>query len=281
MQVRRWFDTQDPERRVVLKAGFAACASAWFTSNAAAADTRPVPLTATWELWLLVDQSVQQTNFAAQMLAAAVQNAGGAMMAGTVVESGSLSRDGDYTVTSTSTGTGLLASVWRGHLVRESRGTVINGRLATTRYAETRGDRAPLVATADRAAHSMTFEGDGAATTQSMPTDPTDLGALPWMFAGRKLPTAAFTLDYTNARKLYRATFDVAADKVDSPAGPLDAVKITSRRNAPDDPRVDIWLRRTDGVPVRVRIDLDARYGAIIEQRRSDKLASIDFGSAR
>ncbi|CAN5373024.1 hypothetical protein BH09PSE6_BH09PSE6_05220 [soil metagenome] len=270
----------NPLRRQVLKGALLAPLAAAATARAQAAG---VAIDARWELYLLVDQSSgANRDLAAQMLAMAVQNAGGSMLAGSVVETGSISRDGEYSIISTSTGTGLLASVWKGRLVREARGSVIGGKLVTARYAETRGDRAPMIATADRAAHSIRFDRSGReSTVQQMPEDPTDLASLPWMFAGRKLPTAPFTADYTNGERLYRANFDVASDKVESSAGTIDAVRVTSRRNQPDDPRVDLWLRRADGVPVRVRIDLDVRYGAIIEQRRVGTIATVAFGAAR
>lgn len=270
----------NPLRRQLLKAAALAPLAGAAAARAQGAGTT---IDARWELYLLVDQtSGVNRDLAAQMLAMAVQNAGGSMLAGTVVESGSITRDGDYAITSTSTGTGLLASVWKGHLVRESRGSVVNGKLVTATYSETRGDRAPMIATADRAAHSIRFDRSGReSTVQQMPADPTDLAALPWMYAGRKLPTAAFTADYTNGERLYRANFDVANDRVESTGGSIDVVRITSRRNAPDDPRVDIWLRRTDGVPVRVRIDLDVRYGAIIEQRRTGAIATVAFGAGK
>ncbi len=264
-------DLASPSRRRLL--GFAV--AGLFTPAVRAAES--TPLAATWDLYLVVDDSARASaNLGAQVLAAAIQNAGGAMLAGNVVETGRLTRDGEYSITSTSTGTGLLASVWRGHLVRESRGVAGGGRLVTNVYRETRGDSAPFSATTDRAAHSIRFDRSGEeSTVRSMPSDATDIGALPWLFAGRRPPTAPFTLDYTDGRKLYRASFDVAADRVQLAGATIDAVRLTGRRNAPDDPGVDIWVRKSDGVPLRVRIDLDARYGAVIEQRRSDAVAAV------
>jgi hypothetical protein len=100
------------------------------------------------------------------------------------------------------------------------------------------------------------------------PTPIADITALPWLFAGRALPTSGIKLDITDGKSVKVAIFDVTREAISVLGERVDAVKMVRRRREADDASITLWLRAEDGVPMRMILGLNAQYGIAIDQQR-------------
>lgn len=248
-------------------------------STARAQATATPPLHATWNLRVVADEASKGRNldFTARLLLGMIQNSGGAVNAGTLLEEVSLTQHGAYVIRNTIKPEGLLATIWHNtDLERVSEGQVAGDQLSTTRYFDQRVKQAALTVTVEVATSRVQFrKGDELVSEEALTGTLTDAAALPWMFAGRATPQSGVRIAFTDGKSIKSADFDVSHEAIAIAAQDVPALKLVRKRSDPDDASITLWIRETDGVPLRMIVGLNARYGVAIDQQRNDVPAPL------
>lgn len=193
----------------------------------------------------------------------------GAVEIGTITDAGSL-RGGVFRLTSTVTGNRIVKLVLSEdtlQMVRTSEGQIRQGNLVTTRYIDKRGKREPLVYVADFGKGQYEFRRAGAVTGGArLQYSNVDIAALPYLFLGRTPPSTPLSVAYTDGRAVRIATFRPRNESLRVGATEVPTVRFSSVQRVASDPLVEVWMRASDGFPLRIRLGLSYQYGAIADQ---------------
>jgi len=152
-----------------------------------------------------------------------------------------LEHDGKtYRLTETLKGKGVFSL--RGDATRSSQGAVVADGLRPVKYEDKRSGRDAQVA-----------DFDPSATTPTPLRQ--DLLSLLWGFAFFQ-PKGAVAYSVHNGKQATTYTYEVAGrEKVKTPAGEFDALKLVKRREKPEDKVTEVWLAADRSfIPVRVLV---------------------------
>jgi hypothetical protein len=163
--------------------------------------------------------------------------------------------NGKYSMTETWSGRGIFAL--RGTARRTSHGDVVAGRLRPVEYVDQRTGRNTSRAKFDWSAMTLTMEYKDGPQTRPIPPNAQD--RLSFMLAFAFLPRDAWPVELSvvDGRGVSSYTFDkVGQERVKTPAGEFETVKIIRRKDGPEDKRsTEIWLAPDQGlIPVRIRV---------------------------
>ena len=103
-----------------------------------------------------------------------------------------------------------------------------------------------------------------------------DVLSLGYAFMGKR-PTQALSIAMSDGKSIKRMIFDVRKEPLKLSAGQWDTVKLTRRVANKDDATVEYWLRTSDGLPLRVRIGMSQRYGAVLDLTMTKAPAKVQF----
>ena len=162
---------------------------------------------------------------------------------------------GAYRLTETWKGRGLLAL--RGEIRRSSRGSVVAGGLRPQEFADERTGREASRARFDWTAGTLTLQYQGPPQTVSLPADAQDRLSFLLAFAFAPPGREPVSFSIADGRGVSRQVYEVAGrERVVTPAGEFDALKLVRRKDGPDDRRgAEIWLAPARGyIPVRVLV---------------------------
>jgi hypothetical protein len=167
-----------------------------------------------------------------------------------------LEHDGKtYRLSAQMKGKGLFAL--RGDAARTSRGSIAADGLHPVEFEDKRTGRDLVRATFDWPAKTLTFHGkDGAPETRPLPPDLQDRLSFAYTFAFRVPGSAAVGVSVTDGKGISTSSYKVAGrEKVSTPAGEFDALKLEREKKTPEDRISEIWLAAKHGyVPVRVLV---------------------------
>jgi hypothetical protein len=152
-----------------------------------------------------------------------------------------LDHDGhSYKLSETWKGKGLLSL--RGEVIRVSQGAVVADGLRPQKFEDKRTGRDTLHAEFDPAAKTTTLQRQ-------------DRLSFIWNFAFAP-PSAAATVIATDGKSATTYVFQAAGrERVKTPAGEFDALKLVKRRDNPQDKATEIWLAADrQYIPVRILI---------------------------
>jgi hypothetical protein len=241
-----------------------------FTSaNSAALELHAGGLSQSWDLHVTTDLSAKAPDDAtSKALASVLWVAGGSVSVGSLQETLSYPKLGQYRIKSDIHGGKVLETVWsNSHDLRFSQGVIGAAHLETTRFYDKRGDRDALQTAVDAAKKRVEFfDGQRSVKVEPLKGDTTDLVALPYLFLGRPLPAKPFTVWMVDGKNSREVTFDVSPAPFAIAGTSVDAVKFSARRPRADDAQIEIWVRRSDGMPLHVRVGLNAKYGIVLEE---------------
>jgi hypothetical protein len=158
-----------------------------------------------------------------------------------------LEHDGrSYRLAETWKGKGLLAL--RGEAVRTSQGTVAADGLRPQKFEDKRSGRETRHAEFDPAAKTPTLQRQ-------------DQLSFIWTFAFAP-PREAVSMSVTDGNHVVSSTYQSAGrERVKTPAGEFDALKLVKRKDNPQDKATEIWLAiDRQYIPVRILvIDKDGK----------------------
>lgn len=194
---------------------------------------------------------------------------GGAIPVGGVTDTVALTPT-TYRITSSGKAAMAISAVLPGDtLVRTSEGTAGGGAYLTSRrFTETRGNGQPRLVTLDYGQKIAAYYKGGKITKrEAIKYRTADVAALPYLFYKQPLPKAETTIAATDGISTRLMSFVPGKDVVKLGGAAIPAVKLTRKAYNRDDAMIELWLRESDGFPLRVRLDLNAKYGVVFDQR--------------
>jgi hypothetical protein len=180
-------------------------------------------------------------------------------MAGVVLAEGTetLEQDGKtYRISSEARGKGIVASLYRGAIKRSVSGTVHPQGLRPTEFQDQRADHDPAIAHFDWNKKTITFNHEGKAETIPMPANAIDRLSFFYQFAFVPLPTGELHVIAVDGKGTTQFNFLAPVrEKLMTPLGELDTVKLTKRPDNPGDKQTEVWLAPAlHNLPVRVLV---------------------------
>jgi hypothetical protein len=162
--------------------------------------------------------------------------------------------DRTYSIVSVVKGRGILALA--PVLKRSSRGRITPQGLRPDEYRDQRGDRWAVTAKFDWNSRSITQDKNGKAETLDMPVTAQDPLSLAYSFAFFPPTGKEFEVTRADGRGLSPFRFLVVGpEKLSTPAGELQTLRISKVRDGPEDKATDIWFAtERDYLPVRILI---------------------------
>jgi hypothetical protein len=240
---------------------------------AAPAPPGPVRFTAHYVLGISIDPARNaEVSTALKAAKGAMSLVGGLVSAGTVDDTVSLTGD-RYSIVSRTKANRLVAAVLKGDtLTRQSEGAVDNaGYIASEKFTETRGAKHRYAVTTDYDKRTSNYAFNGKPTTkEAVQYRIADTASMPYLFLRQPLPSGSFTVAATDGRKLRQFALNAAEDVVAIGNKNVMALRLTRTRLEGNDAALDIWLRKEDGMPLRIRVGLDKKYGIVLDQKLAE-----------
>jgi len=161
-----------------------------------------------------------------------------------------------YQIDSDARGKGLFALANRGSVKRASRGTVESGGIRPLEFRDQRGDRPPEFARFDWAKRQVVAEREGKSEATPIKGAMQDRLSFFWSFAFTPPSGAEIALDVADGRGVSRFRYAISGpEKVKTPAGEFEAIKLVKQRDPGDDRGTEVWLAvRHHFAPVRVLV---------------------------
>lgn len=156
-----------------------------------------------------------------------------------------------YQMTETSKGKGLYALL--GSAKRTSRGNIKDGMLQPLEFADERTGRDTARAWFDHKARTITMQYSGHKGTEEMPPNSQD--RLSFLLQVTMLPGRAkyMKLSIFDGKGQSRQEYDVEGrERVHTPAGDFDAVKVTRRTEPGQKDSAHLWVAADFGLPVKL-----------------------------
>ncbi len=167
-----------------------------------------------------------------------------------------LEHDGKtYRLSAHLNGKGMFAL--RGDATRSSRGTIAPDGLHPTEFEDKRTGRDTARAKIDRGAGQLTLQAkEGATETKPLPADIQDRLSFAYNFAFSVPGRAPVSVSVTDGKGISTSTYRAAGrEKVSTPAGEFEALKLERQKKQPEDRTSEIWLAAKHGyVPVRILV---------------------------
>ncbi|HUQ26673.1 MAG TPA: DUF3108 domain-containing protein [Burkholderiales bacterium] len=166
----------------------------------------------------------------------------------------------DYQMTETSKGKGLYALL--GTAKRTSRGTITKeGALQPAEFTDERSGRATARAWFDWKTQTIYMQHTGEKGSEPMPPNSQD--RLSFLLAVTMMPGRMkyMKLSIFDGKGQSRHEYDLGArERVHTPAGDFDAVRITRRADPGAKDRADLWVAADFGLPVKlVHVERDGK----------------------
>ncbi len=159
--------------------------------------------------------------------------------------------------------------------VRSSKGSLTPQGLSSLQYVDIRGKTPAIVALVNPAKTQWSFVQNkqvlGRAPYKS---GAVDIASLMYAYIGR-IPSAPFTTQLVDGKNIKPVTFAVNKESLTVPSGKWDTVKLTRVSKAPGDAAIDLWLRASDGAPVRLRVGMNDRYGILLDFKNTQVPAQM------
>jgi hypothetical protein len=194
---------------------------------------------------------------------------GGSIPVGTMTDVVALTPT-SYRINSSVKAATMIAAVLPGDTaLRTSEGSAGGGAYLTSRrFTEKRGNGEPRLVTLDYTKKVASyFKGGKITKREAIKYRTADVAALPYLFYKQPLPKAETTVAATDGISTRLMSFVPSKDSAKVAGVAIPALKLTRRIYAKDDAMIEIWVRESDGFPLRVRLDLNAKYGVIFDQR--------------
>jgi hypothetical protein len=185
-----------------------------------------------------------------------------------VVERLEISGD-NYQMTETSKGKGMFALL--GTAKRTSRGHIKDGVLQPLEFADERTGRDTARAWFDWKAYTITMQHSGRKGSEAMPPNSQD--RLSFLLAVTLMPGRVqyLKLSIFDGKGQSRQEYDVGGrERVKTPAGDFDAVKITRRTEPGKKDSAHLWVAADFGLPVKlVHVERDGKSCEHVAKRIS------------
>jgi hypothetical protein len=152
------------------------------------------------------------------------------------------------------------------NMSRRSRGIFVNGLPLTLNYADKRGSSPELSTVTNLSAKRYEFyKGGKLGSTTPFAFVAVDMASLPYVFLGKPAPTKPTFVAFTDGKSLRSTTLSPSpATNMKIAGGEYSVVRYSGA--AAGGSYVSLWVRATDGYPLKMVVGLGSKYGAVIEQ---------------
>lgn len=201
---------------------------------------------------------------------------GGSVGVASVTDKVNFTKD-SYTIESVATAGSVVSMLSNGNnsFVRTSKGSIAGNSLNSLQYVDIRGKQPPIVALVNPAKTQWSFVQNKQVFGRSpYKAGAQDITSLMYTFIGR-VPSAPFTTQVVDGKGIKTASFGVIKESVTVPSGKWDAVKLTRVNKSSGDAAIDLWLRASDGVPVRLRVGMNEKYGVLLDFKSTQVPANV------
>ncbi|MHB1249510.1 MAG: hypothetical protein ACYCZL_08975 [Polaromonas sp.] len=197
----------------------------------------------------------------------------GSVGVGTGQDTGTIDKN-SYTLRSRIEGARLLAAVISNlNVTRQSTGRFVRGVALTLRYTDKRGSSAELMSVTNLTERRYEFsKGGRPAGSEPLQVAASDLLMAPYAFIGRPAPSQSAFLALSDGKAIRQISLSPKAETMKVAGKVIQAVRLSGRTAAGT---FDLWLRAEDSFPLRMRIGLGAKYGAVLDQIARDIPANL------
>lgn len=199
----------------------------------------------------------------------------GSVGVGTGRDSGTIDKN-SYTLRSRIEGARLLAAVISNlNVTRQSSGRFVNGIALTMRYTDKRGSSDELMSVTNLTARRYEFSKGGHPNgTEPFKVAASDLVMAPYAFIGKPAPTRPSFLALSDGKAIRQISLSSKTEMMKVAGKAINAVRLSGHTAAG---AFDLWVRAEDSYPLRMRVGLGARYGAVLDQIAVDIPANLIF----
>jgi hypothetical protein len=172
---------------------------------------------------------------------------------------------------------GLMGGIDK--ISRSSAGFFKDGKFLPLQVTEQRGSGKTLYsARIDHKKKKIAYLKDRTLTKEeAFEGELTDLIHLPYRWIGSPVPRKSFSTNITDARKIYRNEEFTASDmEVMFLGAKTPVVRFVRKRRDAETEGIEFWVRKSDGLPIRIIITLSKKYGLKIDSypyQRSEIIA--------
>lgn len=154
-------------------------------------------------------------------------------------------------------------------IVRLGEGKVIGGKPLASKVSELRGSsEQPLMALINEKLNKVYFyRGKDNVRTEDLPSGGlTDIVMLPYLYLGQQVPVKNLTLSAVDAKRPFmNQTLKATETPITFDGQTFPGVKFSRVLTPGEDASLEFWVRKADGVPVRLLIGLSGKYGVTID----------------
>ncbi|MEO5660490.1 MAG: hypothetical protein ABIQ90_11955 [Polaromonas sp.] len=197
----------------------------------------------------------------------------GSVGVGTGHDAGTIDKN-TYALRSQIEGARLLTAVISNlKVTRQSNGRFVNGVALTMRYTDKRGSSDELTSVTNLKARRYEFrKGGNSNGSEPLKVAASDLVMAPYAFLGKPAPTKPSFLALSDGKSIRQISLSPKTEVVKVAGRAINAIRFSGHTSAGT---FDLWVRAEDSYPLRMRIGLGAKYGAVLDQIAKDIPANL------
>lgn len=229
----------------------------------AAASANAASISTQWNYEISVVSGAPTPDATAKLIVGAASLLG-SVGVGTGRDTGTIDKN-SYTLRSQIEGARLLAAVISNlNVTRQSNGRFVNGVALTMRYTDKRGSSDELMSVTNLTARRYEFsKGGNPNGTEPFKVAASDLVMAPYAFLGKPAPIKPSFLALSDGKSIRQISLSPKTETMKIGGMVINAVRLSGHTSAGT---FDLWVRAEDSYPLRMRIGLGARYGAVLDQ---------------
>lgn len=182
----------------------------------------------------------------------------------------SIKKDGTYSVRSLIPMGSVVSTVTPlDKVMRMGDGRVVNGRPIAAKVVEQRGsNEASLMALVnDKLKKIFFYRGKENVRTEDLPAaGVTDIVMLGYLFLGQQVPVKNVTISAIDAKRPFlNQTLRATETPITFAGETFPGVKFSRVLTPGEDATLEFWVRKSDGLPVRMLIGLSGKYGVTVD----------------
>lgn len=240
-----------------------------FFSASALAQIPNQSLKVEWNVEILVDAAKAKKNpGVAKAAESTLKLMGGSIGIASITDQLTF-RNGSYAIASQARANPMIASLLpNSTATRTSRGRADGSYMTSVEFTEerTKGHQRKVVLDYGKKT-SFYFKAGQAVKQEPLPYRTADLATLPYLFYKKAVPTSMVAVAATDGLSTRLFRLAPTPDSVSVDGKTIPAVKLTHQATTPNEAGLSVWIRKSDGFPLRIRLDMNARYGAIMDQQ--------------
>lgn len=181
-----------------------------------------------------------------------------------------IKKDGTYQVKSIIPMGSVVATVTPlDKVLRLGDGKIVNGVPVASKVVEQRGSNEPslMALTNDKLKKVFFYRGKDNVRTEDLPAGGlTDVVMLGYLYLGQTVPVKNVTISAVDAKRPFvNQTLKATETPITFDGQTFPGVKFARALTPGEEATLEFWVRKADGVPIRMLIGLSGKYGVTID----------------